>query len=217
MRYFRSTSLVLLVLVGAGCSQREDPVDNAPGWELNQPAPDAAPVTAKARLQGAYPVGSRLPDKGAIGGFGPCDNYPFDLGGKDWGMKGQVSLVAFPDEPVAYFKHRGIAVRLVNRSGGVVSFQACDSYLILVQEARDANGRWRAIESPPEALCGNSLHRVLIKPDQYWQFPARVYAGPIKTKARLCLDRSAGQLLYSNEFDAAVSPGQFDEQHVVGE
>ncbi len=181
------------------------------GWDLQPPQPAAMPVAANGRLAGIYPVGSWIPDRSALGGFGPCDNYPFDLGKAAWGTKGTISLVAFLDEPVAYFKSRGIAVRLINRSGEVASFPACDSCLRLVQEAQDKDGHWRPIESSPEAICGNSFHRVFLEPDQYWQFPARLYSGPIKTKVRFRLDCDQELRLYSNEFEGAVSAAQFEE------
>jgi hypothetical protein len=31
-------------------------------------------------------------------------------------------------------------------------------------------------------ICGNSFHRVLLKPGEYWQFPARLYQETFKTK-----------------------------------
>src|SRR5207244_152472 len=86
---------------------------------------------------GIYPAGSRIKDPDALGGFGPCENYPKDLAGQDWGAKGAISVVAFPDEPVAYFKHPGFALRVVNRTSEAVPFTACDSALSLVCEARD--------------------------------------------------------------------------------
>jgi hypothetical protein len=181
------------------------------GWDLQRPQPAAVPVTANERLAGIYPVGSWIPDRSAPGGFGPCDNYPFDLGKVTWGTEGAISLVAFLDEPVAYFKFRGVAVRLINRSGEVASFPACDSCLPLVQEAQDKEGRWRPIESSRAAICGNSFHRVFLGPDQYWQFPARLYSGAIKTKVRFRLNCDKGPPLYSNEFDGAVSAAQFEE------
>ena len=150
------------------------------GWDLQPPPPGAAPFAATGRLDGIYPVGSWIPDRSALGGFGLCHNYPFDIGKRDWGTKGAIALVAFPDEAVAYFKHRGIAVRLINRSGELASLPACDSCLPLVQQAQDKDGRWRAIESSREAICGNSFHRVFLEPGQYWQFPARVYTARSK-------------------------------------
>jgi hypothetical protein len=188
---------------------------------LKPPASGALPVAAQKVLPGTYPAGSRLPDREAFGGFSPCTNYPLDLGEKDWGVKGAVSVVAFSEEPVAYFKHRGFALRVVNRTGAVAPFAACDSCLYLVREAVDADGRWRPIELPPEPICGNSFHRVFLEPDQYWQFPARLYSGPIKTRMRFRLERGGEQMrgnpIYSNEFEGQVVAAQFKDGVVVGQ
>jgi hypothetical protein len=122
-----------------------------------------------------------------------------------------VSLVAFPDEPVAYFKHRGFALRLVNRTRTPVPFAAIDSALAIVCEAQDAGGAWQEIEVPPQAICGNSFHRVILGPGQYWQFPAREYTGPVRTKLRFRLDPGdGGPAIYSNEFEGRVSATQLN-------
>ncbi len=188
--------------------------DRDSGWELRPAQADAKPVRTKERLPGLYPAGSRLKDEKALGGFGPCDNFPFDVGDKDWGTKGAVTLIAFPQEKVAYFKYEGIALRVVNRTDRVTAFAAFDSMMYIVQEARDEKGRWREIELPADihAFCGNSFHRVLLAPGQYWQFPARQYEGPFKTKIRFRLDptRQPGEEppIYSNEFDGRINPKQ---------
>src|SRR5262249_2289 len=142
--------------------QARDVDDGKPGWELKPPLDGAKPVNTQKRLAGLYPAGSRLKDEKALGGFGPCNNFPFDLGEKDWGTKGMVAVVAFPQEKVAYFKQQGIALRVVNRSDKVAAFAAFDSMMYIMQEAKDEQGRWREIESPPDthAFCGNSFHRV---------------------------------------------------------
>ena len=45
--------------------------------------------------------------------------------------------------------------------------------------------------------------------DQYWQFPAREYAGPVKTRLRFRLDPGGGRpAIYSNEFDGHVTAAQ---------
>jgi hypothetical protein len=204
------TILVALVLACAGCQKGDDLADDTLGWELKRPSPDAAPVTAQEKMPGIYPAGSRIKDPDALGGFGPCDNYPKELRGQEWGAKGSVSILAFPDEPVAYFKHRGFALRVINRSNEAVPFTACDSALSIVREAQDTAGLWREIESLPQAICGNSFHRVFLGPGQYWEFPAREYAGPTKTKVRFRLDLGGGRpALYSNEFDGRVAKAQF--------
>jgi hypothetical protein len=200
---------VVALMVVAGCQKPDDPAGNSGGWELKPPAAAAAPVEANEKMPGIYPAGSRIKDREALGGFGPCDNFPHDLAGREWGTKGAVALVAFPNEPVAYFKHRGFALRVVNRTSEAVPFAACDSSLSIVREAQDAGGVWREIESGPQAICGNSFHRVFLGPDQFWQFPAREYAGPTKTKLRFRLDPGGGRpAIYSNEFDGQVTAAQ---------
>lgn len=213
MHIVRCLLLVLFASAGLSFWEADETKADGGGWKLKPPAPDAVPVAAQRRLPGIYPAGSRVPDRDAPGGFGPCDNYPMNLGEKGWGTKGTIAVVAFPDEPIAYFKSRGIPVRLINRTGEVVSFSASDSCLFLVQEALDSDGVWREIESPPEPICGNSFHRVYLKPGQYWQFPARVYSGPIKTKIRFRLSqrglRDRAKPIYSNEFEGQVAAVQF--------
>ncbi len=188
MRHVQWMVFVLLLPSSVGYRPVHDAADKVPGWELKPAAPNAVPVAATEKMPGIYPAGSRIADQKALGGFGPCDNYPKDLAGKDWGERGTISVVAFPDEPVAYFKHRGIALRLVNRTEQVASFAACDSCLFLVREALDGAGQWQEIESPPEAICGNGFHRVSCgKPlgplgrESAW--PVRASSHPFTTRA----------------------------------
>jgi hypothetical protein len=222
----RRLRLLSVLIVGmTGCSSG-GPAGDAPdagdvtdgdptAWDL-QPAPADAPLIAMAEQgRGVYPVGSRVRDRQAPGGFGPCARYPKDLGDRDWSEPGKLSVVAFPDEAVRFGKYRGLTVRLINRTGETVAFQACDSCLYLVQEARTAADDWRPIESLPEAICGNSFHRVFLKPNQYWEFPAPRYEGPVKTRLRLRLDPGGEQdrsrpPVYSSEFDGSIHMGQFE-------
>lgn len=198
-----------LMFAGLGCQGSN--VETA-GWYLKPPLPDARPVAAQEQLPGIYPVGSRIEDPKALGGFGPCDNLPKKLAGMEWGAKGSISIVAFPEEPVAYFKSRGFALRVINRSGDTVRFTACDSKLLLVREALADDGTWKEIESPPIAICGNSFHRVFLEPGEYWEFPAREYDGETKTKLRFRLDQGGGRpVIYSDEFEGRINAGQFLE------
>jgi hypothetical protein len=196
---------VLLALVGFRPRH-----NGPPGWELKPLSPDATPVDSRTQLSGIYPAGSWIKDRDALGGFGECNNYPWNLAGQQWGSDGAVSLVAFLDEPVAYFNHRGFALRVVNRTDDTVALSACDSRLFLVREAQDASGAWREMEEPPQTMCGNSYHRVFLGPGQYWQFPAREYAGPTKTKMRFRLEPGGKEpVIYSNEFEGQMGVGQF--------
>src|SRR5262249_37014177 len=136
----------------AGCQPHmEDPDDgDSSGWDLRQAAADTPLFAVSKQRRGVYPVGSRVQDREAPGGFGPCARYPKNLGEQDWGVTGQVSLLIFPDESVHFGEYRGLAVRLINRTDDQVAFQASDSCLYLVQEARTESGEWLPIESLPD-------------------------------------------------------------------
>lgn len=91
--------VVAATLALVGCSNKGDPEDTSPGWELKPPGRDAAPVTAKERMPGIYPAGSRIKDRNAFGGFGAWDNYPKNLVGQEWGTKGPSPSSRFPRSP----------------------------------------------------------------------------------------------------------------------
>ncbi|HEY1186712.1 MAG TPA: hypothetical protein VGE74_03595 [Gemmata sp.] len=183
---------------------------------------------------GIYPAGSKIADEHALGGFGPCGNFPRNLAEQDWGEAGTVSLVAFPDE-AAPGRLAGFVVRLINRTESAVGFAACDSCLFLRQEALDRKGNWRAIELPPRAICGNSFHRVFLAHNQYWEFAARRYSGTFKTRIRfrveqgetrqldmgsganddekvpILLPTRGGRLIHSNEFEGWINETLFTD------
>jgi hypothetical protein len=203
--------LPLGMLIFASCRDAKELPTGGAGWELSPPAEGAKPVEASGKLEGIYPVGSRIEDRKAAGGFGPCSNLPKNLGDKGWGLAGAVSIVAFPDEPVAYFKHLGIALRVINRTDKTVAFRACDSALSIVPEALATDGKWCEIETLPQAICGNSFHHVFLEPNQYWEFPARTYDGRTNTKIRFRLDPGEDQpAIYSNEYGGKIAKGQLN-------
>ena len=106
----------------------------------------------------------------------------------------------------------GIAVRLINRTGNIVSFPASDSCLQLVCEVK---GHQRSLAS----------NRVRPAADLRQQLPPRLsQAEPVlavsgtglwwpnqRTKLRFRLDRGGEQFLYSNEFHGTVSTAQISE------
>ncbi len=160
------------------------------------------------QTMGAYCyVGSRV-DEQATGGFGPSNNMPKKIDEKAGGRKGKVSLVALPSETVPFKQqYRGFRLLLVNRTKAEAAFRAADSQLSIVQEAKDAQGKWRPIEVLPSRLCGNSYHRVFLPAGQYWEFASPVHSGSMKTKLRFVLLEKTP--IYSNEFAGSIDPGQF--------
>jgi hypothetical protein len=152
-------------------------------------------------------AGSRV-DEQATGGFAPSENVPKKIAAKTSGREGKVSLVALPAERVAFKReYRGFRLLLVNRTKSEAAFGAADSQLSIVQEAKDAQGKWRPIEVLPSRLCGNSYHRVFLPAGHYWEFASPVHSGSMKTKLRFVL--LGEKPIYSNEFAGSIDPGQF--------
>ena len=152
-------------------------------------------------------AGSAAKDEKAIGGFGKSDNLPSPAEERQ-GTTGQISLVAKPDRALRTPNCDGMTLLVVNRTREDRWFVAEDSRLAITQEAVDHDGLWRPVEYLPSSWCGNSYHRVLLPPDQQWQFCVPKYKGEYWTTMRFKLQLEEGAL-YSNEFLGSVNPSQF--------
>lgn len=152
---------------------------------------------------------TRIEDKDAPGGFAKSANLPRPIG-KMKVKSGGISLEAFPNQ-IAVFagQYRGMTLRLINASTAPKAFQASDSRLYIVQEARDQKGEWKPIETLPSSFCGNSYHQVFLGPREFWSFAVPRYEGAFQTKLRFRL-KEKNMLLYSNEFGGSINPKQFD-------
>src|SRR6267142_1222781 len=83
---------ILLLIAGWAMWELVDWPAADSAWDLNPPPSNALPVSAEKSLPAIYPVGSRIKDAEAIGGFGPCDNWPKNLNANAWGTIGAISL-----------------------------------------------------------------------------------------------------------------------------
>jgi hypothetical protein len=172
-------------------------------------AKDLPALTAAYMLRGYFYAGSHIRDRDALGGFGSSDNYPRRLDRRV--PKNAISLVALPEEITAFdSEHRGFVVILANTTRRRVAFGASDSRLSIVREAVTSDGQWKPIEYLPSSWCGNSYHKVILAPGQYWSFAAPAYEGSINTRMRFALQVGPKQPpLYSNEFPGSVNEEQF--------
>ncbi|MCT4666241.1 MAG: WG repeat-containing protein [Flavobacteriales bacterium] len=101
-----------------------------------------------------------------------------------------------------------------NYSKDTIEFNAQDSRLYMKLQAKNKNGVWKDIEYLPSSWCGNSYHRIELPPNNYWQFDLPKYEGDFKTLFRAELmyinpTTKKEKVIYSNEFDGHVNPGQF--------
>ena len=160
--------------------------------------------------RGWYFAGSNVKDEKALGGFGPCNNFPKKCLNDFPGQEGKLSLVAYPDEIIEFGRFQAMPLRLVNRTGKTVAFSACDSALYIVQEALASDGQWKAVETFPETFCGNRFHRVFLESNEYWEFFAPHRHGWHQAKLRFRLEpkgEQGGGTLVSNEYEGTIEPG----------
>lgn len=175
-------------------------------------ANDLESLNVNFMTRGYFYAGSRE-DKDAPGGFGTSDNMPKANSVLRSVKKGELFLLALPNEQVAFRqKYAGMKVLLVNATNEEKAFAASDSRLSIVQEALDKDGKWKPVEYLPSSWCGNSYHRVFLGANEHWEFAAARYTGKIKTKLRFVMLGKDAERIVSNEFDGSVNPKQFTDQ-----
>jgi len=217
MRVRRIASCVLLLVVAVlTWHVLGEPVDPPASNVSTRPSPDGAkPAPSPENFsdtpylqRGGYYAGSKIKDKLALGGFGPSDNFPHAITSDDAAKTSSWYLLAEPDVVMEVGKSRYMRLSLVNATGHELAFDASDSCLTIVQEAKDDAGVWRSIEYLPSSWCGNSYHRVILGSTEFWSFPAARFRGANKTLLRFHMTLK-DQHVYSNEFEGSVNPTQF--------
>lgn len=152
--------------------------------------------------------------KSDLGGFGKSDNTPQKIAR---GRGPEKLLIKVDMRPGTTYgsDYEGFVVSVINNSGKTVYFGAQDSRLNMLIQAKDANGEWRDIQYQPQSWCGNSYHTLKLKSKEYWSFTAPLFEGSFQTKCRVRLkykekaNSRESSILYSNEFDMSINPGQF--------
>lgn len=156
-----------------------------------------------------YGAASAMPDTTAPGGFGESSNLPKPV--SDPRLVG-----AGPKALLAAIRDRFV-LTLGNRTARDVWFRAADGNILGYLEAKDARGVFRPIQYHHAITCGNSRHRVGLKPGQGWTFDVALRPGTLKTVVRWRY-RDQGFDLVSNEVSAQVSPLSFEiEPGLLGE
>jgi hypothetical protein len=165
-------------------------------------------VNCKHLAQANCLAGSKIKDEQALGGFGSSDNFPKPVTKEMKIEEGKLQLIAEPESVTSLGKCKGMRLLLVNGTKEQTGFDATNSRLAIVQEAKNAQGKWIPIEYLESSFCGNSYHRVFLGAWEYWEFATPRYKGETKMKLRFALLKAA-QPLYSNEFEGSVNPEQF--------
>ncbi len=162
------------------------------------------------------------PDKNDLGGFASNNNGPSKNKKTKNFTPGVLSVSVRTDHRETIDnRYQGIPVFVANATKKKLYFDAQDSRLYMKVQALNNNGEWRDIEYLPSSWCGNSYHKLSLKPGKYWKFKMPVYEGDFNTKLRVELeycdpdDKSKDNWerktlkIYNNEFDGSINPGQF--------
>jgi hypothetical protein len=118
------------------------------------------------------------------------------------------------DKNELVLKEEGFKLYIQNYSIDTIQFNAQDSRLYMKLQAKNKNGEWKDIEYLPSSWCGNSYHTIELPSNCYWQFDLPKYEADFKTLLRAELKyinpiTKKEKLIYSNEFDGSINPGQF--------
>jgi hypothetical protein len=198
--------------------------DKPEGFRPNGPEP----VDAKDVIHSIYPVGSRIKDPDSLEEFRSSDNLPRVIDPKNpIGEQDKVSVVL--NLPAAGRKgsREGLSISIVNRTEHRAAFSAMDSFLYIVQEAKDEKGEWHSLQRRTPATgprdCAVGAHQVFLEPAEYWTVAAPRFVGTFRTKLRFRLDMGSkggkiagggGRVIYTPEFDGSVNPEQLDNRPV---
>lgn len=105
-------------------------------------------------------------------------------------------------------------LQIINSSSESVSLSVIDGRLNLNIEAIDLFGIWQIISLPYPPSCGNSYRQSELPSGEKYDLSIPVYEGEIKTKIRAAIkiyddNTNKTEIVYSNEIDGYVNPGQF--------
>ncbi|MGY6647909.1 hypothetical protein [Wenyingzhuangia sp. IMCC45574] len=170
-------------------------------------------LDVKFKLRGYFYAGTSKIDTTAYGGFYQDNNAPKKLIpaiSKISNAK-KFQILAKPNLKKQFSKGiEGFKIYIINKTDSIITLPAQDSRLYLKRQVFYKN-KWQDIEYLPSSWCGNSYHRVFIKPKEYWDFTAPCLIGKIKGKFRFKLDTN-NTSIYSNEFEGSFNKKQLTKE-----
>lgn len=191
-------------------------------WQEKQAAPAAWRNRNIDFMERAGFYAYSEPDKQALGGYGSSRNYPQRVTRNHKFPPARLAVIVDTSKPDTLGESNPAwNVYVVNTTKGAKLFGAQDSRLAMYVQAKGQDGVWRDIEYLPRSSCGNSYHKLALKPGNFWAFKTAVYAGVYPAKFRIALryldpattgkakEKSKEITIYSNEYEGGVNPAQF--------
>lgn len=120
-----------------------------------------------------------------FGGWGQSDNKSKEIVNKSLLNNSGLKLIIDTTQETKWNKvYKGYNLFVVNSTDDTLYFDAQDSRIDLVLQAKDNKGEWKDIEYLPSSWCGNSYHTLFLAPKQLWEFSIPKYEGHIRTSIR---------------------------------
>ncbi len=199
-----------------------DPNGNIVWQESSDPKPGLMPYNIVRTSGSDYTAYSKPQKKNRSGGWYASDNYPRRLERNADFQEDLLNVKIYQEELDTFQgKYIGMVVKVANLTKTKILFNAQDSRIDMRVQALDTAGQWRDIEVMFNSWCGNSYHRVELKPDYYWSFVTPRYEGDFKTTLRIQLEYiepsktydyescQKVKYVYSNEYPGSVNLSQF--------
>ena len=174
-------------------------------------AQNSQPLDIDYMLPGRIYAKSSIPDTTALGGFGGSDNAPKPIKQRFTDQDGLFLKVDTSQRTTLQQTIAAYHVYLGNKTDTLLALNASDSRLSIIAEVQ-YKGSWQPIEYLLDSWCGNSYHRVFLKPDEYWSFTVPQFTGSIPVQLRYRLDLGNDQYVYSNTIKARINKGQLSKK-----
>jgi hypothetical protein len=174
-----------------------------------------------------YKVGciGNLPELRSFGGWQPSENVLKKITSL-YNFKPNALSVIVDDERNETYDdiYEGYTFYISNNTKDSIFFDAYDSTIDVVLEAKNQDDQWKAIEYQTKNLKHekyifhfldeHAFHQLYLPAKTYWELNIPKFYGVFKTKLRVKLQyrkqpKSQIQIMYSNEFDGSVNPAQF--------
>ncbi len=171
-------------------------------------------LNVKFKLRGYFYARTSQVDSTALGGFYEDRNSPKNLTPEisEYSKSNKLEVIVKPDLTTEFEKGiSGFKVFIINKSDSIKELPAQDSRLYLKRQVFYKN-EWKDIEYLPNSWCGNSYHRVFIKPNEYWDFTAPCLKGKIDAKFRFELYVNEELIIYSNESNGSFNKKQLKKE-----
>lgn len=104
---------------------------------------------------------------------------------------------------------QAIPVFIHNRSKDTIYLGQQDGRVIMIQEAKDENGRWKPIEFWRYSWCGNSYVAERLLPNAIAVVKILKYDGDFETEIRLKL-KNGNDIIYSDSYKGKINKIQFN-------